>query len=97
MYEIIIEENAAIEIEEIYFWYEEKSIGLGDRFKHDLDKRIKVLSSNPQTFSFITFSHRRAPLTSFPYLILYKILQQKVLILSVIYAGRNLEELQSNW
>lgn len=97
MYEIIIEESAAIEIEEIYFWYEEKSIGLGNRFKNDLDKKIGNLKTNPQTFSFITASHRRAPLTSFPYLIIYKILQQKVLILSVIYAGRNLEELQLHW
>ena len=39
MYEVIIEEDAALEIEEIYFWYENKLSGLGERFKEDFDKK----------------------------------------------------------
>lgn len=97
MYEVIIEENAAFEIEEIYYWYENKLSGLGERFKEDLDKRIEILFYHPYTFSFITSLHRRVPLKNFPYFIIYRIIQKTVIVLSVIYGGRNLEELQSEW
>ena len=53
MYEVVIEENAALEIEEIYNWYEDKSAGLGERFKDDFDKRIKILFLNPYTFMLV--------------------------------------------
>lgn len=97
MYELLIEENAVLEIEEIYYWYENKSPGLGERFKEDLDKRMEIVNTHPLTFSYITFSHRRAPLKKFPYFIIYRLFEKKVIILSVIYGGRNLEELQSDW
>ncbi len=97
MYEVIVEENVAIEIEEIYYWYEDKSAGLGERFKEDFDNRIKTLSHFPNTFSFITAIHRRAPLQHFPYFIIYDVIKNNVVILSVIYAGRNLDELQTEW
>jgi len=97
MYEVIIEEDAALEIEEIYFWYENKLSGLGERFKEDFDKRIDILSHKPNTFSFLIKIHRRAPLKSFPYFIIYRVIQNTVIVLSIIYAGRNLDELQSEW
>ncbi|MDQ6756443.1 MAG: type II toxin-antitoxin system RelE/ParE family toxin [Bacteroidota bacterium] len=97
MYEVIIEEHAALEIEEVYFWYENKLSGLGEKFKEDLDKRIQILYNHPHTFSFITSLHRRAPLKKFPYFIIYRVIEKTVIILSVIYGGRNSEELQSEW
>ena len=97
MYEVIIEENAAQEIEEIYYWYENKLTGLGEKFKEDLGNRIEILIHKPKTFSFITKNHRRAPLKTFPYYIIYRVIQNTVLVLSIIYAGRNLNELQSEW
>lgn len=68
MYEVIVEENAAFEIEEIYHWYENKLPGLGERFKEDLDNRIEILYSYPGTFSLITSLHRKVQLKKFPYL-----------------------------
>ena len=97
MFEVVIEENAALEIEEVYYWYENKLTGLGERFKKDFDDRIKILYNRPQSFSFITSFYRRAPLKKFPYFIIYKIIEKSVIILSVMYVGRNLEELQSEW
>ena len=97
MFEVIIEEHAAVEIEEIYYWYENKSPGLGERFKEDFDKKIKILFTHPHTFSFITPRHRRVPLKKFPYFIIYRIIEETVIILSVVYGGRNLDELQSEW
>lgn len=97
MYEVIIEEKAAQEIEEIYYWYENKLTGLGERFKNDFDKIIHTLSTHPNTYSFITKFHRRATLKTFPYLIIYRVIKSTVIVLSVIYAGRNLNELQSEW
>ncbi len=53
MYEVIVEENAALEIEEVYFWYENKLSGLGERFKEDLDNRIEVLCNHPIHFPLL--------------------------------------------
>ncbi len=97
MYEVIIEESAAIEIEEIYFWYEDKLPGLGERFKEDFENIIYKLSDHPNSYSFITKLHRRATLKTFPYFIIYRVTQLIVIVFSVIYAGRNLNELQSEW
>lgn len=97
MYEVIIEEYAALEIEEIYNWYTNKSPGLGERFKKDLNNRIEILYKHPQSFSFITTFHRRVPLKKFPYFIICRIIEKTVVILSVIYGGRNFDELQSEW
>ncbi len=97
MYDVIVEESAAFEIEEIYFWYEGASVGLGDKFKEDLQSRIKILYRNPYAFSFKTSEHRAAPLKKFPYLIIYKIIEKTVIVLSVLYGGRDLENLQTEW
>src|SRR3978361_1538058 len=88
MYDVIIEEQAALEIEEIYNWYENKLPGIGERFKQDLDNRINILYKHPQSFSFITSFHRRVPLQKFPYFIICRIFEKTVVILSVIYSGR---------
>ncbi len=93
MYEVIIEESAAVEIKEIYFWYEDKLPGLGKRFKEDFEDIVYKLSVYPNSYSFITKLHRRATLKTFPYFIIYRVIQLTVIIFCVIYAGRNLNEL----
>jgi plasmid stabilization system protein ParE len=97
MYEVIIEESAAVEIEEIYFWYEDKLPGLGERFKEDFQDIVYKLSVYPNSYSFITKLHRRATLKTFPYFIIYRVIQLTVIVFCVIYAGRNLKDLQSEW
>ena len=65
-----------LKLKRIYYWYENKLSGLGERFKEDLDKRIEILFYHPYTFSFITSLHRRVPLKNFPYFIIYRIIQK---------------------
>lgn len=65
-------------------WYESQQKGLGKRFIDDWESTINYILSNPLAFSKKIKSFRQAVLKNFPYLIIYEIIGDKVVIYAVI-------------
>lgn len=69
-------------------YYDHISPSLGERFFIELLETYQKLSANPQYYSFISASRdtniRDVRLPSFPYVVIYEILDNAVYIISVM-------------
>jgi hypothetical protein len=65
-------------------WYESKQKGLGEKFLDDWENTVTYILSNPYSFSKKVKSFRHAVLKNFPYLIVYEIIDNLVVIYAVI-------------
>lgn len=88
-YEIVL--KARKELLEAWEWYEDKQEGLGDRFRNQVNQKIKQVIQTPERYPEKKRSFREAKIDVFPYLLIYKIASRKkvVTIISVFHTSRN--------
>ena len=55
MFNIEIFQTASADLQDAYDWYEEQSVGLGERFVNEVDDYLQLISNNPYQFA-IQFS-----------------------------------------
>jgi hypothetical protein len=84
-YRLIILKSAADDTTEAYNYYETIQQGLGERFLAELLVRLNEISKHPQYYGFIDDQHiiRDVRLRNFPYLVVYEIENERVVIYSV--------------
>jgi plasmid stabilization system protein ParE len=81
--------RAQLDIWEIIEWYESRQAGLGERFSNKLNRLLYEIAKHPQYYSFYKEEFRRAILKPFPYLVIFKIAEEEIVIYSIIYGGRD--------
>ncbi|CAN5414937.1 hypothetical protein BH11BAC1_BH11BAC1_08460 [soil metagenome] len=89
LYTVQFREDVFSEIHDIYNWYELKSKGLGKIFLDELDSCFKLISSNPFLFQKKIKKFRSALTRRFPYLIIFEIEKENILIYHVRHTSRN--------
>lgn len=96
-YEVIFKEEANYDVLEAHNWYESRRIGLGDDFLNELEEFVKVLETDPQIYQERKHNWRYCPLKRFPYIIIFEIEQQGVVVYAVFntYQHPNRLELRS--
>ena len=67
------------EIKESFDWYQEQSLDLGREFTQELKEAIDSVSSLPSAWTKMGQTHRRFVLSRFPYSIIYKIIENRVI------------------
>jgi len=87
-FQIIFQEEAVVDIQDTYFWYESQFKNLGEEFLEELDIIIEKLQQNPQYFGYSFDEFRDARLKRFPYLVIFKIEGNKVYINTVRHIRR---------
>lgn len=87
-----IQEEAGLEVAEAYLYYEEKRSGLGEEFLEHLDSFFKRLTLNPDHFPEKRKPYREAYIRRFPFVIIYEIVKEKVIIYSVFNTWKNPEK-----
>ncbi|MFM6926053.1 MAG: type II toxin-antitoxin system RelE/ParE family toxin [Ferruginibacter sp.] len=90
-YTLVILKAAADDTKEAYDYYEEIQTGLGDRFLAEVLVRFNEISHHPQYYGFIDAQHsiRDVKLKSFPYLVVYEMEDNSVIVYSIHCAYRN--------
>ena len=88
IYELIIQEEASLEILEAYIYYENAQKGLGEKFMKQLNKYFVRIQDHPKHFE-IKKNYREAFVQKFPYLIIFDIIDNKIIILSVFNTHQN--------
>jgi toxin ParE1/3/4 len=75
---------------EAYAWYEEQRTGLGDELLKELENAYQKIANNPEHYSFIDEKKelRDFLLHRFPYLIVFRINNSVVEIISVHHAKK---------
>ena len=90
-YEIVTSPTVFRETGEAYDYYENESPGLGDRFLKSLEDAYQKLSVGPQYYGFINSKKdiRDMKIKTFPFVIIFQIIEDKVLVLRVFNTSRN--------
>ena len=81
--------QVATDLSDAIAWYEERSFGLGNRFRATVDARFDDILKAPELFprAFDDVDFRFARLPRFPYLVLYRIERDTVFVLGVFHSA----------
>ena len=82
--------EAELEFLDSYHWYEERSLGLGEKYKATIEECLLLIQENPLLYPEKRKQFRECQTKTFPFLIVYKIYPEKkeILIVSVFHTSR---------
>lgn len=89
-YRIVFHPEAEKEFLKSYQWYEERSIGLGDRFSKAIDNKINLIVKNPLFYPKKNKDYHEVLIEVFPFLIVYKMYPDDnlIYIVSIAHTSR---------
>ena len=87
-FQLKIEPQALDEVNEAFEYYSKISVIIGEKFNKALNNALDTLEINP-FFQIKYKTIRSLPLTAFPYIILYAIKENTILIYSVFHTAQN--------
>lgn len=88
-YRLEIKYEAVVEIEDAYYYYEEQQTGLGDTFHKFLDKSFTSITKTPLGFKAISDKRRQAIVKKFPFVIIYEVFEDTIVVFAVFHNSRN--------
>jgi len=88
-YKLKITEEAFRDINMAFEYYENKQKNLGNQFFLDLAENIKYLIKNPEIFRIRKKDLREVVLNKFPYVVVFRIRKNVVVILAVFNTKQN--------
>ncbi len=88
-YEIIVRPEAALEVQEAFDWYQEKTEGLGLEFLRAADACLAGVQRNPLASPMMYQEIRRALLRKFPYILFYIVKEEQIIVLACFHARRD--------
>jgi len=71
-----------------YLWYEDKLQGLGNRFLNELEDGYTSIQNFPDTWANFQYGFKRYILNKFPFSILYKVTDEKIVVVAVMHNSR---------
>jgi hypothetical protein len=88
-YSLSIHEQAILEARESYAFYEEQQKGLGERFLSEIEKGIYAIQHYPRHYRIIKKGFRQYQLSTFPFVLVYILHNEEVLVQCVFHTSRN--------
>jgi toxin ParE1/3/4 len=86
---IIIRPAAEADLVAACEWYNEKRLGLGDRFLDSATVAALFIAEHPEAYQVLHRGVRRAPLRGFPYGLLYRVHADVIIVVGVFHARRD--------
>ncbi len=68
-------------------YYDNISYRLGDRFRDSVEQMLKTICERPESFGFVSGRLRAAMVRSFPYVILYRLVNQTIFFVGLFHAA----------
>ncbi|HEY2726162.1 MAG TPA: type II toxin-antitoxin system RelE/ParE family toxin [Parafilimonas sp.] len=88
-YKLELRPLAALEVIEAYDWYELQRQGLGIEFLNELEIFYQKLLQNPHIHSYYQKPVRSGKIERFPYVVVYEIFNEVIIVYSVFMAKQN--------
>lgn len=86
---VVYQEEAEDDIDAAYAWYENQSVGLGERFLEALHEVVERIQDNPRLYGLFRRDIRAALLGRFPYVVYYRDRGPDVLVVAVQHSSRS--------
>lgn len=93
MYSLVFKHQVYEMLDEAYWWYEQQLSGLGDRLLDEIESCFDKLQHTPFHYSTSTENYRSVFLKKFPYRIVFRIIEQEVVVYAVFHTSRNPESM----
>lgn len=93
-YQVLIQSEAELDLQDIYNWYEQRSQGLGSEFIRVVDASLATIQRNPQSFPVVYKQLRRKLIRRFPYGIFYLIEAETIVIIGCFHVKRDPQQWQ---
>ncbi|RMB63244.1 type II toxin-antitoxin system RelE/ParE family toxin [Dokdonia sinensis] len=91
-YELVVRDEAKLEIKDHVDWLNGRKFGLGDAFLEELDEYLHYIKAYPLHYQKRYKSYRQAVLKKFPYVIIYIVKASDVIVFSVFATRMNPDE-----
>jgi len=88
MYEIVIHEGAEEDLNAAAQYYESRETNLGEEFLKELTLTFLRIRERPLTYSTLFDEYHRCLLTRFPYGVVYRVEEERVLVFAVAHLRR---------
>jgi plasmid stabilization system protein ParE len=89
MSEVLLRPAASADVEDAFLWYESHEAGLGDEFLSQIQATPQAIGENPLRFPVVHQNTRRALVRRFPYGVLYRVVDDVVLVVACFHARRD--------
>lgn len=89
MYQIFFSDDALLDMQESFIWYEDQKEGLGDEFLESVYRSTEKILKNPYLYQFRYKEIRIKIVTRFPYRIFFVIQERTIIIHAVLRMSRN--------
>ncbi len=86
---VVILPEALDDLVESRTWYEDRSVGLGDRFLDRVNEGIDRIRKNPELYERVYKDYRRAIVHRFPYVIFYEFSVDTITVYSVCHSAQD--------
>ena len=80
--------GARRDFDESFDWYAERSVRAAARFAGAVDATLGKVAANPTQFASPDGVHRECPIKKFPYRVVYRIVENRVLVVAIAHAKR---------
>lgn len=80
--------GARRDFDESFAWYTANSAQAAVRFVDAVEAALYAISSNPMQFGTIDDIHRDCPVKKFPFRLVYRLIQNRVLVVAIAHAKR---------
>ena len=81
--------EAEREVEQAFWWYERQQTGLGLEFLLAFEAAVESLRRLPEGHEIVALRTRKALLRRFPYLVLYALEEERIVITAVFHGRRD--------
>ena len=88
MYEIAVHESAEEELIAAALYYESRETDLGEEFLRQLALSFDRIHEHPLSYRIVFDEYRRCLMTRFPYGVVYRIEDERVLVFAVAHVRR---------
>lgn len=88
-YVLTFRAEARNEMEDAYNWYEDQEDGLGETFLNCVDDTLDRIEQRPESYMVVFQDFRRAVVHRFPYVIYYRIVSSRVIVIAVVHGKGN--------
>ena len=88
-YKLELRKRALNQMQKSYDFYESKSTGLGERFLSTIEEYFERIADNPKLFQIKREEIREVYIKYFPFVIVYQIVKETIIVYSVFHTSRN--------
>ena len=89
MKKVVYRPMAEKDVGEAFIWYEQQRVGLGRQFLDELSRAENSIAMTPLAYQIIKRDARRCMLHRFPYQLIYRLLDDQVVVLACFHGRRS--------